>query len=133
MATKYIPLSSLDQIDEGIFKEMVNKHLVAVQKELADYRRQHGPAAKGAKAKLLVEVGFTLRDPQTEAVECVSKCKYVLPAEPASVSLMMAGENQTDQPCLLVRASGSGRDEVRQSLLATRDGRTVDQNTAEVK
>jgi len=133
MTTKYIPLVSIDQIDEGLFKQTVDKHLAEVQNKLAAFRKEHGESAKGAKAKLVIEVGFVLKDPKTEVVECIAKSKYVLPVDPPSVSVMMAGESQTEEPCLLTRVSGSSSVPPRQGILATQDGRTVDQKTGEVK
>lgn len=129
MATKYVPLGSIDQIDEGLFKATVDKHLAEVQGQLAAYRKVHGDAAKGAKAKLVIEVGFVLKDVKNDVVECVARSKYVLPTEPPSVSVMMAGESQTDQPCLLTRVSGSSEVPVRQGILATQDGRVVNPAT----
>lgn len=131
MATQFKPLS-LELIGEGKMMVRANEELLRLQKAMIDFMKEHGKDVK-CSAKLVMEVTL-MRDPKMgdDTVGVIDKIKATLPTRPAGATLALAGESQTDEPCLLVRSTGSSNDSPRQAILATSDGRAVDPATGEV-
>ena len=128
---KYVPLT-LNLIDEGLFVGDINKALASLQGHLVAHQEEHGEASKGAKVKLTAEITMGIEHPKDGITFIKSQIKKTLPAAPPSVSRAMVGETQTEEPCLLVRQTGSGKDVPNQGVLATAAGVGVDMETGEL-
>ncbi len=130
--TKMVPLD-LDLIDEGDFVKDLNTALLNMQSQLVNHAKIHGHKAKKAKAVVKAEITLVCLDPEQDAYACVAQIKTTMPATPAVASMLMGGETQTGEPCLLCRKSGSTIDVPQQNALCTNDGRTVDPDTGEIE
>ncbi len=128
---RYVPLT-VDLIDEGRFIGDINKALADLQGHLVRHQTEFGEESKGAKVKLTAEIIMGIEHPKDGISFVKSQIKKTLPVAPPSVSRAMSGESQTDEPCLLVRATGSGADAPQQGILTTADGDAVDTETGEV-
>jgi hypothetical protein len=132
MATKFVPLT-IELISEGDLLKKGNAELRRLQQAMIDFMKEFGKDVK-ASAKLSIEVSL-VRDPKLgdDSVAIIEKIKTTLPARPPGATLAIAGESQTDEPCLLVRTSGSSSDTPKQAVLCTEDGRDVDPETDEIR
>lgn len=127
-----VPLD-LDLIDEGDFVKDLNTALLNMQSQLVNHAKIHGHKATKAKAVVKAEITLVCLDPEQDAYACVAQIKTTMPATPAVASMLMGGETQTGEPCLLCRKSGSTIDSPQQKVLSTKDGRTVDTGTGEIE
>ena len=126
-----VPLE-IDLIDEGRFTENINKELRNIQEQLVKHAKAYGHKAAKAKASLKAEIVLICLDPEQDAYGCFAQIKTALPAAPPVASMLMAGETQTGESCLLCKKSGSSKDHPNQLKLCTDDGRKIDQDTGEV-
>jgi len=131
-ANMLVPLE-ISLIDEGRFERNINKALMSLQEQLIKHVKLHGHKAAKAKAKLTAEVTLVCLDTEQQSYGCVAQIKTTLPSAPPAASLLMSGETQTNEPCLLCRKSGSTKDSPAQMVLSTLDGKTVDTETGEVE
>jgi len=129
--TMLVPLN-LELIDEGSFMENANKALLNLQAQLAEHVNTYGHKAKGAKAKLSIEIVLGCIDTEHGAYGCASQIKTTMPSAPPSVSMLMSGSTQTGEGCLLCKKSGSSKDSPKQGKFLTVDGRKIDPITGEV-
>jgi hypothetical protein len=129
MELKYVPLG-LDGIDEGLFVARVANAFAKIQADVIDYTKLHGEAAVGAKAKFQIEITLGVEDPVADdQISIVSQIKSTMPHAPASASKAVAGQTDNGEGALFVRASGSSAASPAQGVLATQDGRLIDQDT----
>jgi len=124
MAKKFSPLK-LELIDEGRFMGQAEEDLSDLQAQLAHYCEEHGEKAKGAKAKLTIEVSLVSENPEQDLFSIKAVVKKQLPGRPPSVTAAIGSDDQEGQHCLFVRNSGSTEDSPRQDVLFTKDGKTV--------
>lgn len=132
MAKQYVPLT-VELVDEGLFLQQINEDLAKLQRELVKFRETYTERAAGSKGKLTIELTVCAEPKEKDLFSLKSSTKLALPSRPAHTSMAFAGESQDEQPCLLVRASGSTGDSPRQTVLTTRDGRIVDPETGAAK
>lgn len=134
MANKLTPVE-FDLIEQGQLKQDANSAMLKLQEILIKHVRQYKDAAKGATAKMTIEIGFVCVDPKPneETFGVVSKIKTSLPAAPAYTSILLPGTNMNGTDCLECRVSGSSSDTPKQGLLCTEDGQAIDLETGEVK
>ncbi|MBN1345993.1 MAG: hypothetical protein JXQ73_25115 [Phycisphaerae bacterium] len=132
MSTRFVPVE-LGHLNEGRFLEEANEHFELVQAEMVKHLRKHADKAKGAKAKLVLEIEVKCENAEKDEdlFEISAKSKVTLPTAPTSISLAMGGETQDNQLRLFARRSGTTGDTPRQGILATQDGRTIDPETGE--
>lgn len=121
---------TLGLIDEGRFIQAANEDLLAMQEKLLDYVTLHKDDAKGAKAKLIIEVTLAVESPKDEMFSIKALTKTSLPNRPANVTLAVADEDTDGVPCLAVRRAGSTEAPPQQGKLCTGDGRVIDPATA---
>jgi len=126
-----VPLE-LDLIDEGRFVGNINKALRNVQEQLVKHANTYGHKAAKAKASVKVEIALACLDPDQDAYGCAAQIKTALPAAPPAVTMLMAGESQTGEDCLLCKKSGSSKEHPKQLKLCTDDGRDIDPETGEI-
>ena len=126
-----VPLE-IDLIDEGQFVENINKALCELQEKLIAHVKKYDLRAAKAKASVKAEIVLVCLDPEQDAYGCVASIKTTLPSAPASATMLMAGETQTGEDCLMCRKSGSAKDTPRQGVFLTENGDRVDTNTGEV-
>lgn len=130
---KFRPLQ-VELIEEGRFLKELNEQLRKIQTEHVNFVRVHGPdKTKGSTSK--INASITLKFEGGDAGEMFSikaEMSKKTPIRPAAVTAAIAGEEQDEVPALFVRACGSGKDDPRQGILATQDGRLVDPATGEV-
>ena len=131
MATAFVPLSVM-LIDEGEFLGDLDLELQDLQEAVAKFRRVYGEKAKGAKAKLTIDIEIAIEDVDDDAYSVKTSMKATHPKRPASVSIAMGGETDDGKLALFVRKSGSDKTSPKQGKLATRDGRTIDPVSGEV-
>ena len=122
----------IDTIDEGRFVQEINAALENLQEQIIRFSDLHGDKAKGAKAKLTVEIVLGCMSPEDGAFAFGTQIKAALPVPPAKITMAMAGETDDHKPRLFARRSGTGRDMPTQRVLSTDDGRKVDVETGEV-
>jgi hypothetical protein len=120
---------TLGLIAEGRFLQAANEDLLDMQAKLLEYTTVHGDEAKGAKARLIIEITLAVEAPKDEMFSIRAVTKTALPSRPASVTLAVADETRDGAPCLAVRRSGSDELTPRQGKLATADGRVIDQES----
>lgn len=130
MTTKFTPLE-LNLIDEGRFMAQANNDLLDMERRLVRFMDTYGEKAKGAKAKMTIEISLAVEDPGDELVSVKAQIKKSIPASPASATLAMVAEDDKQQRCLFVRRSGSSATKPAQSVLSTEDGKTIDPDTGE--
>lgn len=120
-------------IEEGRFADEINAALARLQAAMVRYVKTHG-VEKAAKAKAKLQIGVTLQfeGPNAEDFSVKGELRESVPSRPAVVTRAVADETDTGEPALFVRASGSTKDDPRQGVLATEDGRVVDTATGEV-
>lgn len=123
-ATTFVPLTG-QLIDEGEFLGDLNLELADLQNVIVQFCRLHGEKAKGAIAKLQVDIAIKVENPDDQAYSVKVAIKAQHPKRPASVSLAMGGTGDDGKQALFVRSSGSDDDNPRQLKLATRDGRAI--------
>lgn len=126
-----VPLE-IGLIDEGRFVENVNKALRQVQEDLIQHVKEYKHKAKKAKASIKIEIAVVCMEPEQQSYGCAAGIKIVLPSPPPAVTMLMGGESQMGENCLLCRKSGSTDDHPRQMKLTTQDGRPIDAGTGEV-
>lgn len=131
VSTQFVPLNA-GLIDEGQFLQDLNLELKELQESICKFRRQYGEKAKGAKAKLTVEIGIEIEDVDDDAYSVKTTMKATHPKRPASLSIAMGGSDDDGKMALFVRRSGSDDEHPRQMKLATRDGRIVDPETGRI-
>ena len=130
MAKNFNELETIEQIREGELLAQVNHSLSQLQRRMAAYSQKHGDRAKKAVGKLKVELDLVIIDDGQVAI--IDKVKMELPAAPTNITFAMQDETATDEPCLFIRKSGSGKDSPKQKIMCTSDGRAVDPETGEV-
>lgn len=129
---KFLPVD-ISLIDEGRFLESGNRELAEVQKEAIAYARVYGDKAKGAKTELTMKISLECDNPEAGSFRIKTSMRKSLPSPPAKVTIGMADKTQDGMDTLFVRSLGSGKDNPRQGVLCSEDGkRTVDQETGEV-
>jgi hypothetical protein len=123
----------LSLIEEGRFADEINAGLARLQAAMVRYVKAHGvdKAAK-AKAKLQIAVTLQFEGPNAEDFSIKGEMRESVPSRPAVVTRALADWTDSGEPALFVRASGSTKDDPRQGVLATEDGRVVDTTTGEV-
>jgi len=131
LTTKFTPLE-LSLIDEGRFMAQANNDLLDLERRLVRFMDTYGEKAKGAKAKMTIEISLAVEDPGDELVSVKAQIKKSIPASPASATLAMVAEDDKQQRCLFVRRSGSSAVEPAQQVLSTDDGQAIDQKTGKV-
>ena len=114
--TTFIPLD-LEGINEGLFLSRINESLRDLQEGLEHFRKTHEASAEGAKATLDIKVELVVLDPSDGGYGIKATYKTGLPRHPAMTSLAMAGESQDGRPALIVRNTGSDRDDPRQKKM----------------
>jgi len=97
------------------------------------FASEHQDKAKGAKAKLAIEVCLSVENPDSALFGVKAQTKLTLPARPASVTFATGGESSDGTPALFVRQSGSTGDSPKQQVICTQDGRPVDPETGKPK
>ena len=124
----------LAAIDEGRFLAAVEADLAAVQTKLIRFREEYGEAADKAKAELTIKLTIQAEKGQAEFFSITASTTMKIPARPASLSMAMAGEDQTGSPRLFAPTSGADDyPNPRQAKLTTSDGRTIDPETGEAE
>ena len=126
-----IPLE-IGLIDEGRYMKNLNKALCELQKKIIGHVKEHGLKAYKAKASVEAKITFACLDPEQGSYGCLASIKTTVPAIPSAASMLMSGETQTGEGCLLCKASGSSIDHPGQGKLCTKDGRLIDTDTGEV-
>jgi hypothetical protein len=129
-APKYQPLE-LGLIDEGRFIGQANADLMNLQQTLLEYRETHGDAAKGAKAKLVIEITLACENPKEHLYSIKATAKKTVPNRPASASMAMSAVTDGGEPALFVRELGSDASPPTQGKFCTDDGRMVQGEQAE--
>jgi len=109
-----------------------NNDLLDLERRLVRFMDTYGEKAKGAKAKMTIEISLAVEDPGDELVSVKAQIKKSIPASPASATLAMVAEDDKQQRCLFVRRSGSSAVEPAQQVLSTDDGQAIDQKTGKV-
>lgn len=127
-ATTFVPLTG-ELIDEGEFLGDLNLELAELQESIVKFCRLHGEKAKGAVACIDIKIAMKVENPDDQAYSVKTSLKSTLPKRPASISLAMGGTDDDGKQALFVRKSGSDDSNPKQMKLATRDGRTIDQET----
>ena len=125
---KYTPLT-LELINEGRFLADTHADLADLQERLLAFHDHYGDAAKGAKAKLTIEITLACESPGDNLFSVKAAAKKAAPNRPASTTIAVSDETEDGQPRLFVRRSGSDASTPRQGKLATDDGRTIDVDT----
>lgn len=126
--TKFVPLK-ICLIDEGRFIGNLNDALRSAQEAIIAHAKKYGHKANKAKASVDVKIVLVCLDHEQESYGCAAIIKISLPAAPPAVSLLIGGETQTGENCLLCKRSGSSKDHPSQQKLCTDDGRSIDQDT----
>ena len=126
-----VPLE-IDLIDEGQFVGNINKALCELQEKLIAHVKKYELRAARAKATIKAEIALVCLDPEQDAYGCVASIKTTLPSAPATATMLMAGETQTGEDCLMCRKSGSSKDSPSQRVFLTENGDRVDTDTGEV-
>ena len=126
MATQMVPFS-IEKLDEGEFLDDVNTAVLDMQKQLEVFRKTYGDAAHKGKATLTIKLDLEIADATDGAYSIGADFTTKMPKRPKSHSIGLSGETQDGQPAVLVRQSGSDRDDPRQGKFATRDGNMTGQ------
>lgn len=119
---------SLEGIQEGEFLEEINEELLQIQQRLEAFRNKYGAESRKASAKLTIEIDLVITEPNDGAYGLKSGMKTKLPNRLSSMSMGLAGESQDGRPAILVRGSGSDRDDPRQRKMFDRRGVMQDED-----
>lgn len=122
MATTQMVPFSIENLDEGEFVEDVNEAVLDMQSQLEKFRKTYGESAVKGKAELTIKLGLSIADAQDGAYAISASFTTKMPKRPASHSIGLSGETQDGKPAVLVRSTGSDRDDPRQKKFSTRDG-----------
>jgi len=131
MLTQFSPLN-LDLIEEGRFRLSVEEDLRRASAAILRHAERYGQAAEKAKARVKVTIDLVCADADDGAYVIKASSRIEVPARPAMLSQAVAGEDDNGRSAVLVRRSGSGRDDPRQKVFTTEDGRQVDPETGEI-
>ncbi len=129
------PIGAIAELEQGRVMQDVEDEFQRIQHAICAYANRFGKEAKGAKAKLIVEVEITCENPEAEDIRMHSiqaKIKSTIPTRPPRITMAVQGtgpDGETD--CLWAQASGTTKDDPHQMKLATDDGETINQETGE--
>lgn len=130
---KFKPLT-LTLVEEGRFVAEIDAALAQIQARMVRYVKEHGcERSAGAKAKITVGMIIAYEGPNPEDFSLKGTLQISVPSRPPVVTRATADMDDSGEPALFVRASGSTADDPRQGVLMTEDGRLVDESTGEVK
>ena len=104
----------LDLIEEGQLLKDFDAELANIAQQIILHVQKHGNAAKGAKAKLSLELTLEVTSVEDETFGIASGIKKKLPERPRKSSLALASEKDGRQ-VLECRASGTSYDSPRQA------------------
>jgi nucleoid-associated protein YgaU len=127
---KFKPLE-LQDIEEGDFVSDLAHEFKDLQRRLIAFARQYPEKAAKVPATLTVKIKLMCEQPEGNAYSIKTGFKADVPKRPEQVSAAFAAEDDDGDEVLFVQASGSSAGNPRQRKLATRDGRTVNQETGE--
>jgi hypothetical protein len=129
MALKMVPMTS-ELIDEGEMLEALNEEMTRAQRSIEMYRKKWGEEAGKAAIQVELKIKFVLLDTTEGFYRTEWSLDTKRPKRPKSKSTAIASEDESGNPALFVRSSGSeSEDDPRQLKLATRDGRVVNPDT----
>ena len=123
---KMQPMTS-ELVDEGEMLEALNEDMIRAQRAIEAYRKKWGSEAQKAAIEVQLKVRFICLDADDGMYRVEWSLDTKRPKRPKQTSAAIAAEDESGNPALFVRSSGSDGDEdPRQLKLATRDGRVVD-------
>ena len=125
---KFKPLE-LEDIEEGDFLQDLRHEFKDLQRRLIAFARQYPEKAEKVPATLTVKLKAMCENADGKAYSLKVGFKTDMPKRPETVSAAFAAEDDDGDEVLFVQASGSSTGNPRQLKLATRDGRTVNQET----
>lgn len=133
MASKFKPMT-LDKIDEGRFLKDVEDEMATAIERLIKFTKKFGPdLTKKAKAVLNARITIVFEGRDENDFSIKAQVSHTVPSKPPSVSIAMAAPDDAEKDVLFVRASGSTEEHPTQGVLCTKDGKTVDVTTGEIK
>ena len=128
----YKPLD-LPGIEEGRFLELANADLRTLQEKLVGFVDEYKDEADKATATMTISIQLKCVDVKTLAFAVKAATKLSLPQRPSSLTLAISGpDDETGQPTLFVRKTGSDSRSPRQGKLLTNKGESIDPDTGEV-
>lgn len=124
-AVRYVPLT-LDLIDEGRLLSLVNKDFQKMNSDLIALRKLYGLRLDGSKAVLTMKVTL-ICDPVDKGHFIIkSQSDVKMPTRPGTLTIADSGMDETDQPCLFVKTTGSSRTHPRQAQMFGDQGEALD-------
>jgi len=115
---------TLDMVEEGNFLADAEQHFLSVQKHLIGYVQAYGDLAEKAKAELTLRVELQVDSIELETFKVRTEVKPKPPCRPKFETYAIAGFDDAENPCLVVRKGGSRRDNPRQNRLES-DGEEI--------
>lgn len=123
----------LQSIEEGRFMRLANDDLHTLQDKLVNFIEQYKERAEKATATMTITVALKCVDVESFSFGVKASTKLSLPQRPSSITMATAvADDETGQPTLYIRKSGSSSSDPRQGKLCTDDGERIDPDTGEI-
>lgn len=121
----------IDMIEEGLFKDDINKIFANLQKQHGKLVDEWKHNAVGTVSELNIKIKLKCTSHEDNTFLVGTDIKQKMPCRPARVSMALMDKNEKGDACLYTNSAGSSHTHPNQSVLF--NGEKVDENGEIIK